>query len=233
MNSATLYLKQLNKKLKSFKRLRLFAWGVVAATGAVSVWGNLVHAESFDMVGRFISMLPPVLFIGAFELGSRIPIPKDAAWYKKWLRAGATAAVASIGAYLSYFHQRDAFAVHTAGDKATARLLPLSIDGLMIVGAVSLYELNRWISDLVDRIEVETARQESKDQRASGTPGILREPVTPGRETKRERVLNAISRTPDLTPEQVASMTGASVGYVNNLLSELRKANASELLPVS
>lgn len=232
MNAASMLMRQLNKKLKSLKRLRLTTWTAILFTAGVSIWGNSVHAEHMDRVGKAISLLPPVLFIVAFELGSRIPIPDAQVWYRRALRPAATAMVAGIGAYLSYFHQRDAFALHTGNDEATARLLPLAIDGLMVVAAVCLYELNRRIGDLATQIEMEQMKAQAKAEGISSVPSVLRDPVTPGKENKRERVLLAYSQRPDLTHEQLASITGASVGYVKNLISELRKANGAELLPV-
>ncbi|HEX3784042.1 MAG TPA: DUF2637 domain-containing protein [Pseudonocardiaceae bacterium] len=54
-----------------------------------------------------------------------------------WTRRLATLAVAGVAAYASYQHQRD-FALAGGADLATARLWPLSVDGLLVLSTAGL-----------------------------------------------------------------------------------------------
>jgi len=221
-------MKLVHRKISKLNHLRWFCRALAAAVAVVSVWANYLHASSMDHMGQVISILPPLLVVAAFEIGSRIPIDKDRPWYRKLPRPLATVGIAFIGAYLSYFHQRDAFFQHTNGDISTAAALPISIDGLMIVAVVSLYELNIKIGELNSFLEseaIKTARRE-----ASATELPVR-PSKPGT-SKREMVARLLNQSPELSVEQIAKATGASTGYVYNLVSELNKANKAELVSV-
>jgi hypothetical protein len=54
-----------------------------------------------------------------------------------WARRVATMAVAGVAAYASYQHQRD-FALAGGADLTTARLWPLSVDGLLVLSTAGL-----------------------------------------------------------------------------------------------
>jgi hypothetical protein len=208
------------------KRVHL-RWAVrigLAGLAVVSVWANALHAWGTGPVGIFINMLPPTLVLVGFEFGSRIPIAMNAPWYRRWPRPAATTVVSGIGAYLSYFHQRDAFAIHA--DMSTARLLPVSIDGLMVILAVSLYELNDRIERIETLMQADANRGEVMIDDSVPTKG-------PRRENKREKVLAYLARDPQLTAKDLAKLAGVSVTYASILRKELLPAtNGSELVTV-
>ena len=54
-----------------------------------------------------------------------------------WVRRIATLAVAGVAGYASYQHQRD-FALAGGADLTTARLWPLSVDGLLVLSTAGL-----------------------------------------------------------------------------------------------
>lgn len=54
-----------------------------------------------------------------------------------WIRRAATLAVAGVAGYASYQHQRD-FALAGGADLTTARLWPLSVDGLLVLSTAGL-----------------------------------------------------------------------------------------------
>lgn len=222
-------MNHVTRKISKLNRLRWFCRALAAAVAIVSVWANYLHAADMDGMGQVISILPPLLVVAAFEIGSRIPIDRARSWLWRIPRPAATAGIALIGGYLSYFHQRDAFFQHTNGDMSTAAALPLSIDGLMIVAVVSLYELNIKIAELYSFLEAEASKAARREANLTELP--IR-PSRPGT-SKREMVARLLNQSPELDVEQIARATGASTGYVYNLVSELKKANKAELAPVS
>jgi hypothetical protein len=179
-----------------------------------------------DVWGKVISVLPPLIAVAGFEIGSRIPIRADQKWYYRSIRPLATALVGFIGAYLSYFHQRDAFFKHTDGDMSTAAMLPLSIDGLMIIAAVSLYELNNRIADMNAIIEADAARIAARRERENEVPVLKERSGT----TKKDRVAQIVARNPELSITEIATLAGVSYNYAYNLVRELQKAGSAELV---
>ncbi len=59
-----------------------------------------------------------------------------------WIRRVATLAVAGVAGYASYQHQRD-FAFAGGADLTTARLWPLSVDGLLVLSTAGLLRDSR------------------------------------------------------------------------------------------
>lgn len=120
-------------------RLRRMQWAVrltVALGVAASVTANVLHAQP-NLISQAIAAWPPVALLITVELVSRVPI------YRRWLgvvRVAATFAIAGIAAWVSYHHM--AAVVARYGETGTVPyLLPLSVDGLIVVASVSLVEL--------------------------------------------------------------------------------------------
>jgi hypothetical protein len=120
-------------------RLRRMQWTVrltLALGVAASVTANVLHARP-NLISQAIAAWPPVALLITVELVSRVPI------YRRWLgvvRIVATFAIAGIAAWVSYRHM--AAVVARYGETGTVPyLLPLSVDGLIVVASVSLVEL--------------------------------------------------------------------------------------------
>jgi hypothetical protein len=62
-----------------------------------------------------------------------------------WVRRTGAFVVAAVAAYASYQHQR-AFALHGGADAASARLWPLSVDGLLVLATAGLLKSGRHTS---------------------------------------------------------------------------------------
>jgi len=62
-----------------------------------------------------------------------------------WVRRTGAVVVAAVAAYASYQHQR-AFALHGGADAASARLWPLSVDGLLVLATAGLLKSDRHTS---------------------------------------------------------------------------------------
>nr|BFE64982.1 hypothetical protein GCM10020063_095080 [Dactylosporangium thailandense] len=114
-------------------------WGVRAALVlgvATSVAANILHANP-NPISQAISAWPPLALLLTVELISRVPVhrPLLAA-----VRLTATACIAGIAAWVSYTHMAGVAARY--GEQGLAPyLIPLSVDGVVVVASVCLVEL--------------------------------------------------------------------------------------------
>jgi hypothetical protein len=114
-------------------------WAVRATLGlgvAASVAANVLHAEP-DPVSQAIAAWPPLALLLTVELISRVPTHRRSLGA---VRLAATAAIAGIAAWVSYWHMA-AVAARYGESGASPYLLPVSVDGLVIVASVSLVEI--------------------------------------------------------------------------------------------
>lgn len=103
---------------------------------AASVAGNVLHAEP-TIVGRAIASWSPLALLLTVELISRVPVSNRALAV---LRMSSTAVIAGIAAWVSYWHMVSV-AARNGESTTSAHLLPLSVDGLVVVASVSLVEI--------------------------------------------------------------------------------------------
>jgi hypothetical protein len=123
-------------QLPQLKRIR---WAVRAALilgVAASVAANILHALP-NPISQAISAWPPLALLLTVELTSRIPMHRRGL---AAIRVLATMVIACIAAWVSYWHMQDV-AVRFGETEISAYLLPISVDGLIIVASVSLVEL--------------------------------------------------------------------------------------------
>jgi hypothetical protein len=117
-------------------RVRSGVRAVLALGVAASVMANVLAAEP-SVPGRVIAAWPPVALLLTVELVARVPVTSRAL---SGLRVVTTAAVAAIAAWVSYWHMVEVAAAH--GEQTTsAHLLPVSVDGLVVVASVCLVEI--------------------------------------------------------------------------------------------
>lgn len=120
-------------------RIHRIRYGVRAALTlgvAASIAANVLHAQP-NVVGRLIAAWPPVALLITVELISRVPVHGRAL---PWLRLFATASIASIAAWVSYWHMA-AVAQRYGESPDSAHMIPLSVDGLVVVASICLVEL--------------------------------------------------------------------------------------------
>jgi hypothetical protein len=103
---------------------------------AASVTANILHARPHP-ISQAIAAWPPVALLITVELVSRIPVYRRALGV---VRVVATTAIAAIAAWVSYHHMVGVVARYGETD-TVPYLLPLSVDGLIVVASVSLVEL--------------------------------------------------------------------------------------------
>jgi len=143
-------------------QLRRIRWAVRAALilgVAASVAANILHAQD-NIISQTISAWPPLALLLTVELTSRIPMhrPTLAA-----LRVCATITIAGIAAWVSYWHMQGV-AMKFGETETSSYLLPLSVDGLIVVASVSLVEL-------AGRIRVAEEKRE-RDKAAPPVPPV-------------------------------------------------------------
>ncbi|MFC0531344.1 DUF2637 domain-containing protein [Phytohabitans kaempferiae] len=114
-------------------------WAVRTALAlgvAASVAANVLHAHP-SPISQAIAAWPPVALLLTVELIARVPV------HRRLLAAArvlAAAAIAVIAAYVSYWHMVEVVAEY-GETGAVPYLLPLSVDGLIVVASVSLVEI--------------------------------------------------------------------------------------------
>jgi hypothetical protein len=122
--------------LSQLKRLR-FAVRVVLTLGvAASVAANVLHARP-NPISQTIAGWPSLAFLLTVELTSRIPVTRR---LRAAVRIAATAVIAGIAGWISYWHMADV-AARYGETSVSAHLLPFTVDGMIVVASVSLVEL--------------------------------------------------------------------------------------------
>jgi hypothetical protein len=159
-------------------QLRRFQWAVRATLTvgvAASVCANVLHARD-NPISQAIAAWPPLALLLTVELVSRVPV------HRRLLaaaRIGGTAVIAGIAAYVSYFHM--AAVVSRYGEhQPNPYLLPLSVDGMIVVASVSLVELSGRVRAALETVALEQA---AHDQHApvirSAAPEDAPDPADP------------------------------------------------------
>jgi len=132
--------------LPQLKRIRWAVRATLMLGVAASVAANVLHARP-EIVSQVISAWPPLALLLTVELTSRIPMHKP---LLAGIRVIATATIAGIAAWVSYWHMQGV-AVKFGESESSAYLLPISVDGLIVVASVSLVELAGRIRFLEER----------------------------------------------------------------------------------
>ncbi|MDQ0367573.1 DUF2637 domain-containing protein [Catenuloplanes indicus] len=124
---------------------------------ATSVAANVLHAEP-NLISQAISAWPPLALLLTVELISRVPVHRRGL---AAVRVAATAIIAGIAAWVSYWHMAGV-AARYGEEGAAPYLIPISVDGLVVVASVCLVELSGRIqATTVSLPEVVPASKES------------------------------------------------------------------------
>ncbi|MEU5932826.1 DUF2637 domain-containing protein [Micromonospora sp. NPDC047187] len=242
---------------QDLKRLKRIGWGVrsVFALGiAASLAGNVLHASD-NVISQAISAWSPVALLLAVELISRIPARRGAL---SAVRLGATAVIAGIAAWVSYWHMVGVATRYGEAD-SSAYLLPFSVDGLIVVASISLVEIGGRIRTLTEAASVsepapspadvvesksvytnediwgpETSATPVPTVQVAPAPAVKKTPVkrvTP-RPVSAEKVAKAAAKMPDAPVSQIAAKAGVSVSTARRHLAALRVTDASPSAPL-
>ncbi|MEV1155432.1 DUF2637 domain-containing protein [Micromonospora chokoriensis] len=247
--------------VQDLKRLKRIGWGVrsVFTLGiAASLAGNVLHASD-NVISQAISAWSPVALLLAVELISRIPARRGAL---SAVRLGATAVIAGIAAWVSYWHMVGVATRYGEAD-SSAYLLPFSVDGLIVVASISLVEIGGRIRTLT-----ETATEAAPVSEPAPTPADLAEsksvftnediwgsetPAAPvptvevapapavkktpvkrvtPRPVSAEKVAKVAAKMPGAPVSQIAAKAGVSVSTARRHLAALRVTDASPSAPL-
>ncbi|MFC0504983.1 DUF2637 domain-containing protein [Micromonospora costi] len=172
------------------RRLRRLRWAVrtVLTLGVVaSIAANVLHARPHP-VSQIIAAWPPLALLLTVELISRVPSHRRPLAV---LRMLATTAIASIAAWVSYWHMVGVAARYGETDAGASYLLPLSVDGLVVVASISLVEI-------AGRI------------RAFGAPSAALTPSGHDQPPVKTRLAGPLSSRESETTAPSASLTGST-----------------------
>ncbi|WP_328853797.1 DUF2637 domain-containing protein [Micromonospora globbae] len=147
------------------KQLRRLRWAVRATLTlgvAASVAANVLHARP-NPISQVIAAWPPLALLLTVELISRVPHHR---WYLGAIRVTAAAVIAIIAAWVSYWHLVGVAARYGESGYGAAYLLPISVDGLVVVASVSLVEITA-------RIRATSAPTTATEQATALAPAAL------------------------------------------------------------
>jgi hypothetical protein len=182
-------------------------WGVRGALvlGVLaSVAANVLHALP-NLISQTIAAWPPLALLLTVELISRIPVHRRSL---AAVRLGATASIAGIAAWVSYWHM--AGVASRFGEVGAAPyLIPLSVDGLIVVASICLVELT-------GRIQLVSSEADTKaDIPADAKPDRRR---TRKRDTG-AAITRLRAKQPGLSHQQIADRLGVTDRTVRRHLS--------------
>ncbi|GGJ89859.1 hypothetical protein GCM10010123_19580 [Pilimelia anulata] len=122
--------------LKQLIRIRWAVRGVLMLGVAASVGANILHAQD-HLIARAVAAWPPIALLLTIEVIGRVPVHRRV---HAIIRIVATTGIAAIAAWVSYWHMV-AVAARYGETGSDPYLLPLSVDGLVVVASISLVEI--------------------------------------------------------------------------------------------
>lgn len=207
-------------KIRKLQHMTWACRGTVVLASSTSVWANWLHSAN-NKWAVIINIMPPLIVLFGYELTSRIDAwedPNPKWWHiRRYARPAAMVGITGIGAWLSYWHQNDAFFKYSQ-DEQTARLLPLAIDGLMVLSSVAVLDISDKIERLVSFAEAKSISTYSKKEKDE-LPAKPKDKAP----SKKELIVDYLKRYPAMPVPDVAKATGATMNYVYAIINELKK----------
>jgi hypothetical protein len=155
--------------LTHLRRLRWIVRLALALGVAASIAANVLHARD-NLISQTIAAWPPLALLLTVELISRVPVHRRAL---AAVRIAATGVIAAIAAWVSYWHMAGVTARY--GETSTsAHLMPLSVDGLIVVASISLVELGGHIRTLDPALTPQTSPAPTRSAPAKPTTTTAR-----------------------------------------------------------
>jgi len=187
----------------SLSTLRRIRWAMRAALAlgiAASVSANVLHAQPND-IARVIAAWPPVALLVAVETLGRAPIRKRL----NWVRMAAVGAIATIAAWVSYWHMAGV-AARYGEDLGSAHLLPLSVDGLILMTSVTLVDLTARVRSM------RAAADEAAGVATNAQPGAAASPQVSLVKRRHQSAADPVTTEPvPESPEQLRARGLAEV----------------------
>lgn len=129
--------------LGRLRRIRLGVRLALLLGVAASVAANILHANP-NPISQAIAAWAPLALLLSVELISRVPVHRRG---HATIRLIATLTIAGIAAWVSYWHMVGV-ASRYGETGLTPYLLPISVDGLIVVASISLVEVGARIRHL-------------------------------------------------------------------------------------
>jgi hypothetical protein len=194
--------------LAQLRRLRWAVRGVLTLGVAASVAANILHAEP-NTVSQVIAGWPPIALLITIEMVSRVPVHRT--WLANVRRLGTTV-IAGIAAWVSYWHMAGV-AARYGEHAASPYLLPLSVDGLVVIASVSLVELAGRVRDLTEQPTPQPAPEQPEPVIEPATDvSTPNEPDKPRQlPIAAVKIARLRQRNPEITQEEAAKKVGVSV----------------------
>lgn len=213
-------MKHAQKKLKEFKNIRVACRAIIIFAFLISIYANILYvAHNMTPERVIIATLPPVFVLLCWEVVSRVPLREDAKFLARYGRPAITLALVGGAAWLSYWHQKAAIDRHDENPH-TGYVLPLIIDGCMVVISITVNELNVRIEKLEAILDAETHLASTKKERSDPAA----EPVKDKPITTKHRIAAIVAQNPGLSVKDIARLAETQENYVRNVLSELKRA---------
>ncbi|WP_326564441.1 DUF2637 domain-containing protein [Micromonospora peucetia] len=122
---------------RNLTRLRWAVRAVLTLGVAASIAANVLHARP-NLISQIIAAWPPLALLLTVELISRVPADRRGLAAARLIAAGV---IAGIAAWVSYWHMVGVAARYGETSAAASYLLPISVDGLVVVASISLVEI--------------------------------------------------------------------------------------------
>lgn len=149
------------------RRKRWGAWAVLVLGLAVSVAANVLQAQPTP-AGRAIAAWPPLALLLALELMTRVLVGRGVLTAALWVVTGG---IGVIAAWVSYWHMRET--VLQYGEQGiSAWVLPLTVDGLVIVASGCLVVLTRAL-----RVREHSLEQEHTGEHRAAAAHVTEHPL--------------------------------------------------------
>ncbi len=195
-------------ELPRLKRVRWAVRMTLILGVAASIVANILHARD-NPISQAIAAWPPLALLLTVELISRVPV------HRRSLAAArviATATIAGIAAWVSYWHMVGVAAKY-GEEGAAPYLLPLSVDGLIVVASICLVELGSRITEALAKADAAAAPAPAATAERAATPDTAEAPAPPPTMlTGGPIVLHETELHPTRTPVATASRTSAAPG---------------------
>lgn len=145
------------------QRIRHGARAALALGVVVSIVANVLHANG-NIISQAIAAWAPVALLITIELIARIPVRSS---WLSFARLVATSTIAGIAAWVSYWHMVGV-ALRYGETAGAAHLIPLTVDGLVVVAWVCLVEIGGRIREA----DASAERREDQPSKRS-TPAVV------------------------------------------------------------
>lgn len=198
------------------RRVQTWARATLGLGIGASLAANMLAAHP-SLIGRLVAGWSPLALMLTVELLSRVPTSSG---HLSRLRVVAAGAIAAIAAWVSYWHMAEV-SLSVGESTVAAHLLPLSVDGLVVVASICLVEISNHLNPSRTRTARPTA--DTSTRRPTTQPTAAANPTVDTRPSQRpasaERVRQLAAEHPDWTQAQLAEAAGCSIRTVRRHLS--------------